>query len=612
MVEVQGMILVAARKTRKLCVTVLFGTVTVDDGQVPNNTVTQSFRVFLADTNIIPRISTIANQTVNEDTTAGPIAFTVSDPQSPADLLVISGTSSNRVLVPDANILFGGSGSNRTVTIIPGTNVFGTTLITVSVMDTNFARTNTSFLLTVNSVNDLPTISAVGNQVIDEDTTTAVLSFTVGDVETPAGSLTVAGSSSNTNVVHGANIVFGGSGTDRTVLISPVTNQFGTTHITITVTDGNAGSTSTGFDLTVNPVNDPPTVSPIGNQTINEDTATAAVPFMVTDADDAVSTLTMTGSSSNPGLVPDDRIVLSGSGTNRTVNISPLTNQFGVATITLTVMDPHGASSGTSFLLTVTSVNDLPTLDPIDNAIVNDNDGPQIINLTGINSGATNEDQTLTVTASSSNPGVVPNPTVDYTSPSPTGTLMFNPTPGTDGLATITVTVNDSQISNNIVTRTFTVKVNGTPRISNIPPQAINEDTTSAPIPFTVQAPVIPASNLLVTAYSSNPKLVPDQNLVLGGTGTNRTLTITPLPDQIGNAQVTAIATDTHGVSVNQSFQLAVNSVNDAPTLDSLANLSIDEDVGPQNVILSGITTGATNEFDTLLVTRSEERRVGK
>ena len=58
---------------------------------------------------------------------------------------------------------------------------------------------------------------------------------------------------------------------------------------------------------------------------------------------------------------------------------------------------------------------------------INENAGLQTVNLSGISSGAANQVQTLTVTAASSNPGLIPNPTVNYTSPNATGTLSFAP-----------------------------------------------------------------------------------------------------------------------------------------------------------------------------------------
>jgi len=81
---------------------------------------------------------------------------------------------------------------------------------------------------------------------------TAPLAFTVSDAETAAGSLTVSGSSSNPTLIPNANIVFGGSGTNRSVTVGPAANQSGTATITITISDGSA-STSESFLLTVIP-----------------------------------------------------------------------------------------------------------------------------------------------------------------------------------------------------------------------------------------------------------------------------------------------------------------------------------------------------------------------
>ena len=51
--------------------------------------------------------------------------------------------------------------------------------------------------------------------------------------------------SSNPALVPAANIVFGGSGANRTVTITPAANQSGTATITLTVTDGTAAPRAT-------------------------------------------------------------------------------------------------------------------------------------------------------------------------------------------------------------------------------------------------------------------------------------------------------------------------------------------------------------------------------
>ena len=56
---------------------------------------------------------------------------------------------------------------------------------------------------------------------------------------------------------------------------------------------------------------------------------------------------------------------------------------------------------------------------------------------------------------------MIPHPTLDYTSPNSAGTLTFAPASNAVGSATITVTVNDGQNRDFLITRTFGVIVNG-------------------------------------------------------------------------------------------------------------------------------------------------------
>ena len=72
------------------------------------------------------------------------------------------------------------------------------------------------------------------------------------------------------------------------------------------------------------------------------------------------------------------------------------------------------------FSVTVNPVNDPPTLDQPGTITINEDAPLQTVILTGISSGATNEFDTLTVTnVFSNNHGVIPDPTVNYTDPSP-------------------------------------------------------------------------------------------------------------------------------------------------------------------------------------------------
>jgi hypothetical protein len=243
--------------------------VQTDDGN--GGTFAKAVTITVTDVNEAPTLSDISDQTTDEDTATGAISFTVADPETAADSLNLSATSSNPTLVPNDNISLGGSGTNRTVTVTPAANQSGTATITVTVSDGSLNSSDT-FDLTVNPVNDAPTVSDISDQTTDEDTATGALSFTVADPETAADSLNLSATSSNPTLVPNDNISLGGSGTARTVTVTPAANQSGTATITVTVSDGSLASSDT-FDLTVNPVNDAPTVSNVslagfGNATL--------------------------------------------------------------------------------------------------------------------------------------------------------------------------------------------------------------------------------------------------------------------------------------------------------------------------------------------------------
>ena len=106
--------------------------------------------------------------------------------------------------------------------------------------------------MTATSVNDNPTVSTIVDQTLPANTTTS-LPLTVGDVETPAGSLTVTALSSNTTVIPNSGLVPGGSDASRTLAITPTTNQSGSATITVTVTDANSDTVTTTFVATVLP-----------------------------------------------------------------------------------------------------------------------------------------------------------------------------------------------------------------------------------------------------------------------------------------------------------------------------------------------------------------------
>jgi hypothetical protein len=112
--------------------------------------------------------------------------------------------------------------------------------------------------------------------------------------------------------------------------------------------------------------------------------------------------------------------------------------------IQTSVSDGTNAPVDGSKPVTGLAVNDAPTLDPIampDPVVAGS--GMHTIPLSGIGAGPGEAGQSLTVTAVSDNPALVPDPAVTYSSPATSGSLAFTPTAAGSGSATISVTVQD-------------------------------------------------------------------------------------------------------------------------------------------------------------------------
>ncbi len=298
--------------------------------------------------------------------------------------------------------------------------------------------------------NTPPTISSFLNITITvgANLSTPALAFKVGDRETAATNLTLSGSSSDPAVILNSGIQFGGSGSNRTVTLTPVPGQIGACTITVTVTDGDGASAASSFRLSV--TNSLPTFGTVPTQFIRALLSTN-IPITIGDRETPATNLGLTATSLQPLLVPQANVVLGGSGSNRTVQLTPVA--IGSGSISLTVTDTWGGQS--SMVFNYTARNDPPVI-----------------------GGHTNE---------------------------------------------LIIPVNNTK-----------------------------------PMSFTVQDTETPASNLTVAVSSSNPSLVPNQNLLLGGAGTNRTLTILPVLDQLGGAKITLTVSDGLHVSVSNQITLYV------------------------------------------------------
>lgn len=423
----------------------------------------------------VPTISDIGMQTLDAGQFISGLAFTVGDAETAVDELQIAVASSNQTLVPDANVLIGGSGASRSLTIFPVTEQTGQTTVSIVVTDQGNNSATESFILMVQAVDIVsPEISSIADQTTGSGQILSGIIFTVQDNETSVGALRIQASSSNPTLVPDENLLLGGSGEERSLAMIPVVGQSGQAMISITVSDGANLSATRSFILTVlAPDRFPPTVSEIRDQTTEPGKSVQGVVLTVEDAGTDADALSITLSSSNQTLVPDGNLSLGGSGANRILTIIPASGQTGQTSISIVVSDRASNSTSRDFVLTVRSLDTDP---PVISAI---------------------EDQTIDI---------------------------------------------GQQIS---------------------------------PVAFTVEEAKTAVDALRIEVDSSNETLLPVENLVLVRIGSSMSLTIIPLADRAGQSTITITATDEANNSATTTFLLTVREETKQPDPSSDNNSAV-------------------------------------
>ena len=518
------------------------------------------------------------------------------EPQSQA--LTVTAVSSNTTLVQNPKVTYTSPNSTGTLTYALQPNASGSATITVTVTDSggtagagvNFVQQN--FIVSVSAVNQPPTLNPIGNLTILENAGQATAAATVVN-----GSVTAI------------TIINGGFGYTTPPLVTLV----GSAGTPATATAMVSGGIVTAITFTGGSgyIQAPTVMIALPPQTI---TLTGISPGL----GDSGQTVTIIASSGNPQIIPTmgpgapTVTYVPGSSTG-TLSFTPNFDAAGSSLITLTVTDNLGLaiSPPPSFTVNVIAVNQPPTLNPINNISVPENSGPQGVSLLGITSGNPSSGQTLTVTATSSNPTLIPNPAITYTSPQSTGTLTYTSAPNATGTAVITVTVTNSGGTANGGTSSFSqsftitvTPVNQPPTLNIIPnPAAILENSPTQNILLGgITAGPGQSETVTISATSSNPALIPSPTVANGGisyTSPNLvgTLSYTPVPFTSGTAVITVTVMNngsTTGGGLNtfqRTFTVVVTPVNQPPTLDSIGNRTFVEGTGTA-AATAAITSG--------------------
>lgn len=262
-----------------------------------------------------------------------------------------------------------------------------------------------------NLPNSAPVMGAISSVTLNEDTTTTV-SLTATD----------ANSDPLTYSLVSSDASLGASVSGTTLTITPDANYNGSGTLTVQVSDG-TDTDSTAVSVTVSAVNDAPSLTGIGTQSVAEDSSTD-VNIGGTDIDGDTLSYSLTSSSAP----------LNATLSGQTLTIAPVANYTGSGSVTIQVSDGTLTDSET-FTVNVTNVNDAPTISGISTASFNF-DSSTTITLNGSDI----DGDSLTYTAVSADTGIV------TTSVTGTQLTLTSATNAVDSTS-VTVTVSDGVLT---------------------------------------------------------------------------------------------------------------------------------------------------------------------
>ncbi|MTI39224.1 T9SS type A sorting domain-containing protein [Fulvivirga lutimaris] len=554
-------------------------TVTVmDDGGTANGStdlITMEFMVSIAD-NFPPTINNVdplvleINQNLIFDLSG------ITAGQGESQDMTVTATSSNQSLIPDINIgvAYLSPGNTGQISLSPLQNVAGELFITVIVSDNGTTNNNgdnqteIQIPVQINS-NVSPTIDEVFDieLFVDGNTETIDLfGISIGE-DIVSQDLTIEATSNNTALIANPIINYTSPDNFGSLELTPIAGQSGEAIITVTVSD-NAGVSGGGIDqqaITFNVIvrgNYQPQISPISNITMGINEPLREIDLnqisggVITNGD----VIALTATSSNSAVIAPEGITVDYTSPNSfgVLGLTPVTDVIGETIITVTVMDDQGtANNGENtreekFVVKVIP-NRRPLIDRVADLNLDINPGVIDVNLSGISAGEFDEYQELTITATSNNLALIPNPSITYSSPDGVGTLSFTPELNAIGDASITLTITDNggdQFGGvNTYSSSFNVNIigNQAPTLNDIDDQVLTLGENRDVIIEGITDGFNNTQDITITAVSNNVSLVPNPIINYVNGEPNGILTIQG--DAYGQATITVTIMDNGGTA---------------------------------------------------------------
>lgn len=500
--------------------------------------------------NEAPTISFIDNQNVLEDSAVILVPFVVADLDSDFADLTVFGLSSDSTIVSPDTFVFMGDEAARTLSMRPVEDAVGEVQISIVVSDGR-AQSSAAFIVTVEGVNDPPSIQAIPDVGTSEDAGELDVAYQLSDVDHSSSDLAVAFLTSNSRLLPLDAIQNIGEGSSRILKLAPVRDQSGVAEITVTVTDGEF-TASTVFTITVTGDDDPPSLEVEELLEMFEDTV-VTVPLRVADPDTPVSDLSVSVEGGDSSLFPAGSIEILRIGDAVELRLTPSRNRFGDTALEIEVADAESSVSGRQ-LIRVIGVNDAPEISAIsDLEVEEDADVPAVqFRVFDPDSDFT----ALEVTASSSNPSLVREEGLLVKAESLDQEVRIDLVPNASGISEIKVHVSDGDLVSEEIFNVVVNEVNDPPSIEGLEDLVLRANESSL-VEFVLSDPDHPADRLVVDLASLDRELIPASDFPVDGTGLERSFLLAPAAGKTGTTSVLVGVSDGTELTV-VSFEVKI------------------------------------------------------
>ncbi|EHW0654782.1 tandem-95 repeat protein [Vibrio parahaemolyticus] len=462
----------------------------------------------------------------------------------------------------------------------PAENFNGDAEITYTVTDGELTD-EAKVTVTVNPVNDAPTIKVEAVESITEDavsTDTVVATLTVRDTDTPEDQLTV----SLENNSNGYFVLVGNEVKLTQVGVDAVNNdELNLKDLTISasVSDGVNPTASDSDGLIVNRVNDAPTVeNAIAAQELSEDFASYTI-----DLNDAFKD---SDSALNFSVSGNSNVLVSIE--NGIATITPTADWNGSETLTFTATDPSGESVSQTVNFTVAPVADIVA----DKATVVE-DTPTIIKVLG-NDTFEGDDKVVSLDTNNG-------PANGTVSVNPDGSVTYTPNDNYHGADSFTYIVTSGGVSESTTVNVDVTPVNDAPMAKD--DIATTQEDTAVTIDVMPNDTDVDGDTLSIQSAS-----VPsDQGTVEIVDGK---LVFTPAENFNGDTEITYTVTDGQ-LTDEAKVTVTVNPVNDAPIIKVDAVESITEDAVSTDTVVATLEVADTDTPEDQLTVSLENNSNG-